>query len=379
MDADVLVIGAGIAGLTVAAHLQRARLRVEVAELAPELRATGAGVMLHPNALLHLGQVESELAAAGTFVARQVTWDPDRTRVTVDWGRAWDGRLPLAIHRRRLAEIMLRQLHPGTVRWATRPQILDQGPDGVGVALEGQEQRRYALVIGADGIHSTTRELTAPGCSPQPLGQLFWRSTASAAAPFDFREWRVWRNGARFFGAMPIGNGQVHVFVQAGADDPLTGSWSGRAGTAADRMMELARAIGGEAAWLMSRISFHEPIDARAAFRIVTPCWTAGRVGLVGDAAHAVSPATTQGAALAIEDAAVLAQEIVRYGTRPEALTAFEARRRPRVAAFVHLARLHAVLMGGLHRGDAIASARDASRDATAWFRRLYAPLRDAA
>jgi 2-polyprenyl-6-methoxyphenol hydroxylase-like FAD-dependent oxidoreductase len=371
----VLIIGAGIAGLTLAARLQHAGLKTEVAEQAGSLRVAGCGVMLHPNALLCLTHLGAELADRGTFISEQLITDPDGSHAVVRWDEVWDGRLPLAIHRRRLAGVLLAQLTPGTVRWGTRPGILWQDAKGVSVRLGEREIHRYSLVIGADGIHSTTRQLIVPGSQPQPLGQMFWRSTAHARPPFDFAEWRVWRGGSRFFGAMPVGQDRIHVFLQSTPDDPVARGTTTDAG--AD-MLRLAGSVSAAAAVLTPKLIFDGTVDVRAAYQIMVPRWTAGRIGILGDAAHAVSPATTQGAALAIEDAAVLAEEMGRLGPQPAALSAFEARRRPRVAAFIRLARLHAALMGGMHSGGDLPPPGIAKRDSTRWFRRLYAPLADA-
>jgi 2-polyprenyl-6-methoxyphenol hydroxylase-like FAD-dependent oxidoreductase len=102
-------------------------------------------------------------------------------------------------------------------------------------------------------------------------------------------------------------------------------------------------------------------------------------VALVGDSAHAFSPILSQGGALAIEDAAVLAQELERHGLEPAALAACERRRRPRVAHVIRMSRLHLMLIdSGLAQpssedGDGW-SGRQAS--AVAWLRNLFEPLR---
>ncbi|HEX2051932.1 MAG TPA: amino acid adenylation domain-containing protein [Actinomycetota bacterium] len=373
VDRDVLVVGAGIAGLAAAARLRDVGLDVDVVEQAPELRATGAGIMLHPNALEHLGYLGPRLFENGATIERQVTIDRDGSSTIVDWGRVWsDGRMPLAIHRRRLAELMCGHLGQGAVRWSTAPVSLRASDDAVAVGFDDGSRRRYRLVVAADGVNSWTRRLLDATTRPTYLGQTYWRTTIAARAPLAFAEWRVWRAEGHFFGAMPIGGGRMHVFLQAAQpaarDVPAKRAW--------EELLRLGRGMGDSVRLLIEALDRDEEIDVRPAYGLLAARWTHGRIAIVGDAAHAASPATTQGGALAIEDAAVLADEIGRHGANPAALAAFEKRRRPRVAAFARLARQHVALMEMVQAGVAQESPR---RDGAIWFRRLYAPLMDAA
>jgi 2-polyprenyl-6-methoxyphenol hydroxylase-like FAD-dependent oxidoreductase len=377
MDADVLVVGAGIAGLTTAARLQDLGLALEVVEQAPELRAAGAGIMLHPNALAHLGRLSEPLVEAGRIIERQLILDPDGSATVIDWRDVWPEQgLPVAIHRRRLAELLLRRLAPGTVRWSSRPLTLEQDGDRVSVRFSDGAARAYRLVIGADGINSWVRQAIDPHAAPRYLGHTYWRTTVSARPPLDFAEWRVWRSARHAFGAMPIGEGRVHVFLQASLGKPV---WTARH-LARGRMLELAAAMGPAVSSLVSALGADAELEVRPAYSLLASRWARGRVGIVGDAAHAVSPATTQGGALAIEDAAVMAEEAARHGPAPQALAAFERRRHPRVQAFARLSRLHVALIESLDagRGSLALGGRETAAgvsDGAPWFRRLYAPL----
>lgn len=375
LDADVLVIGAGIAGLAATVRLQRIGLRVQVVERAAELRTTGAGIVLHPNALWHLEHFGKTLPAAGAYIERQVTADIDGLGTSVvEWPAVWgEGQRPLAIYRRRLAELMHAQVLPGSVRWATKPQHLSQDRDGVSVTLSDGWRGRYRVVVGADGAYSWVRRWFNGDTQPRDLGQTYWRTTVAAEGPFTFADWRVWRSGKRFFGAVPLGDGRVHVFFQMARPDPeRTIQEEG-----GERMRDLADMMGEPVTALVQAMRRMDEVQVRHSVGLLADRWVCGRVAIIGDAAHCLSPATTQGGALAVEDAAVLTEEIVRHGAGREALAAFESRRRQRVAPFARLAQLHTMLMESVPAGlGSPPPATPVPRgDSARWFRRLYSPL----
>lgn len=370
IDADVGIVGAGIAGLTAANTLRAAGFAVEVLERAPRLRVTGAGVMLHPNGSLLLARHVPGFARLGLPMSEQVITDPDGHRTVVRWGEVWrGGELPLAVHRRAMAEALLEQLPDGTVRWDQTLDRLIEGDDAVAVQADDGSVRRYRILIGADGVLSRTRKLLGIPGHQEMLGTTYWRTTVPLPARHAESRWRVWRAGSRFFGLMPIGGGRAHVFVQDVA--PRAGLPSGLDPVA--ELVHLTREMAGEVPEILRGLEFDEPAHRTAAVVTSAVRWTSGRTALIGDAVHAVAPATTQGAALAVEDAVVLAAELRIHGLHPHGLTAFAQRRQERVTAFVRRARLHARLIPVLHGENP--EYRRGSTAAAGWFRRLYAPL----
>ena len=377
VDADILIIGAGIAGLTAAAKLRDVGVTVEIIDRAESLRTTGAGLVLHPNALAHLRFLEPKLFTAGRLIDQHLIIDPDGESTVVDWRAVWPaGQVPLAIHRLELAKLMVAYLLPMTVRWSTAPYALTESRSCVTVVFRDGRSGRYRLVVGADGSHSWTRRVVDECAVLRKTSSVFWRTTVPAYPPFDFPEWRVWRGKTRMFGAMPIGSGLAHLFL--GRVEETNGrSLSNHR----DELVGLAAELDGLTE-LLADVRFDEDGKGRRSLALAVSRWVRGRVALVGDAAHVVPPATTQGGALAIEDASVLADEVARHGSVPEALRAFERRRHRRVAEFERLARLYVSLMQGLqanhpvlrfHRGTLV------PRDGSPWFRRLYEPLLPAA
>ncbi|MFB4276896.1 FAD-dependent oxidoreductase [Nonomuraea sp. MTCD27] len=374
---EVLVVGAGIAGLSVAGELQRRGVSVQVVEQAEALRVPTAGIVLHPNALACLDHLRGALDQQGSRIERNVAMDRDGSETVVEWKSVWP-ELPLAVHRRTLGKLLLSQLDPDTIHWSTAPLKLIQEPEGVRVTFNTGDSETYQVVVGADGINSWTRHMVDPDAQPRFTGHTFIRTTVLPLTPSSSAEWRTWRHGPHTFGLMPIGQGRMAVFFQIAASEPLRSELP-------DPLEVLRNGCGdmpGEVRRFVDSMRLDEQLVTRSAFALTTSRFVAGRVVLIGDAAHAVSPATTQGGGLAVEDAAVLGEEIGTHGCRPEALAAFERRRQARVNAFQAIATQQVTLM------EAVAARRvpgpeglDDSApikppvDASAWYRRLYGPL----
>ncbi|MGW7365534.1 FAD-dependent oxidoreductase [Streptomyces sp. NPDC054841] len=371
---EVLVVGAGIAGLTAAEQLQRRGVSVQVVERAEALRMPTAGIVLHPNALACLDHLGELLDREGSRIERNVAVDRDGSRTVVEWQSVWP-TLPLAIHRRALGNLLLSRLDPDTVSWSMAPQQLSHEAEGVRVTFGNGDSRTYKLVVGADGINSWVRRAVDPDALPSFTGHTFIRTTVPRAVPASPPEWRTWRAGPHTFGLMPIGQGRMSVFFQIAASDPI----SSEPPDAFDVLRKGCRDMPDEVRGFVDSMRLDEQLVTRSAFALATKRVVSGRVVLIGDAAHAVSPATTQGGGLAIEDAAVLGEEIDAHGCGPAALAAFERRRQTRVCAFQTNATQQVTFMEAVAaRRLPVPEQRVRTRpaaDASAWYRSLYAPL----
>jgi 2-polyprenyl-6-methoxyphenol hydroxylase-like FAD-dependent oxidoreductase len=333
MKGTALVIGGGIGGLAAGIGLRRAGWEVTVAERAAELREVGAGLAVWVNGLRAL-----DLLGVGASVRGSGLPDEE------GWLRDWHGAplLPLVtpalrqrhpelgimLHRSDLHGLLLDAL--GRDRLLTDRRLVGFQEDDGGVTgrfADGSEIRADVL-IGADGLHSVVRERLHGTAAPRYAGYTSWR----AVVEFDrsrLLPGESWGRGARF-GQVPMRDGRVYFFATrnapAGERSPL------------GERAELLRTFAG----------WHDPIPAllEAAReediirtdihdRPVLRQWGRGRVTLLGDAAHPMTPNLGQGACQALEDAVVLARRLGEGGDPVRALRAYEAERAPRANAFV--------------------------------------------
>ena len=299
--ANAIVIGAGIGGLAAAVALQKRGWDVTVLERAPKLDPVGAGLAVAPNALrvldaLGLGGRLRKLSALQGAAGIQ---RPDGRWITrTDAGKAAVryGEPVIVMHRATLVDVLAEGLTPGTLRLGLPAEDVDPATGRVDTA---DGPLTADLVVAADGLHSRVRGKLFPG-HPGPVytGVTSWRIVVPhPGGKLDLAE--TWGAG-KVFGVTELGDGRVYCYATAPAPE---------GGSAEDERAELLRTFAG----------WHEPIPAliRAATAVTRtdirwlarplPRFDAGRVVMLGDAAHAMTPNLGQRACQAIEDAAVLA------------------------------------------------------------------------
>ena len=318
-----------MAGLTMALELARRDRPCIVVERAPRLEEVGAGLQLSPNALrvlARLGDLD-DLKARGT-VAETVTLHAARTGraiASVPVSSA-DGTPYLSIHRADLQSWLARAAAASS--WIDLRLDRDIGAvarDGDDLRVEainpdGTEIRQTPLVIAADGVNSPTAQRLGLG-GPTATGALAWRGRVTGAAmpPAGIEAWLGPRRHAV---AYPIAGGSetnlVLIEPAGGSADPADlparfSRWDRRLGG-------LIESVDTFTAWPLKAVPGARP-------------WRHfdDRLVLIGDAAHAMLPYAAQGAAMAIEDAAVLAAHLDRATDLSIALRGYETERRPRI------------------------------------------------
>jgi 2-polyprenyl-6-methoxyphenol hydroxylase-like FAD-dependent oxidoreductase len=307
-----VVVGGGIGGLTAAAVLTARGWRVEVLDAGSG--ETGSGISLWPNALRALDTVDlgeairglGRLETEGGIRDQNGRWliQPGLAEVERHYG-------PLVVlHRADLMTTLNAALPAGTVRMGVRVHGIGIGRAAVSVE-HSAGQSVADLVIGADGVHSTIRRLLWPTAGPpRHAGYTAWRMIISPARPLAGGG-ESWGAGERF-GIVPLRDGRIYCYATANTP----------AGQHADgsELDELRRRFGG----------WHDPIpelldqarhDAVLRNDIleapVLGCYaSSGRVVLLGDAAHAMTPDLGQGACQAMEDAVVLGEVLDGASTR---------------------------------------------------------------
>jgi salicylate hydroxylase len=339
----VAVVGAGIAGLAVAAWLRRFGIGCVVYERTRRLGEVGAGIQIGPNAsrLLHRLGLADELRAAGVRPAA-VELRHWRTGETA-------ARLPLGEFGEAAYGAPYYALHRAAVHGALRRLVdhVDLGRRCVGVVDHGgAAELRFDdattvtadLVIGADGIRSVIREALARD-APYFSGLTVYRGLIHRAAVEAVVS--VWLGPGRHCVWYPIADDRVNVVASV---PDIPGGGEGEEWTAPGRVADLVAAYDG---WhpdvrrivsgldAVTRWSLHERPTLR---RLCTT-----RIAVIGDAAHPMLPFGAQGASQAIEDAAALAICLrdANAADVPAALRQYDALRRPRLARVAAAVGVH--------------------------------------
>jgi 2-polyprenyl-6-methoxyphenol hydroxylase-like FAD-dependent oxidoreductase len=331
MTGQAIVVGGGIGGLAAALALRRIGWRATVLERAPELGEIGAGMSQAPNALRALAELGVEAQARSVGVPTHATANlrlPDGRYL--QRARSGEPSALLGFHRADLHRVLWEALPAGWVRTGAEVTALRQDADSVTVTSGGAELSAE-LVIAADGIHSTVRRTLWPEApSPRFLGRTAWLGIAELA---DLRGSLTLGPGAMFL-IHPVARGRAYWAYLTTADAP---------GIRFDQEKdEVLRRIGG----------WHEPIpsliEATPEDAVIhidirdldpLPTYVRGRVALLGDAAHAMSPDRGQGAGQSLEDAVVLAAALAGEPSIEAALGRYDAERRPRTQATARGAR----------------------------------------
>lgn len=328
----VLVVGGGIGGLSAAIALRKVGIETDLVEKNSAWSVYGVGIIQPGNALRALDQLglAREAVAAGHQVLGDRTFLRDGETVIADgdWPVLVDGLPPgNGITRPRLHQIFQRHtLDVGTdVRTGVTVAKLTQTGDRVAVAFSDGDERDYDLVVGADGIRSQIREtIFGAEYAPNYTGQLCWRYNLARIGSLD-KIW-VFLGETGTVGLVPLSEDLMYMFCieKPPAGTPIRPPQAGSAAVLRERLAE----YGGVVADQRELIGDDAAVVVRPVENVlVDPPWHQGRVVLLGDAAHATSPHCGQGAAQAIEDAIVLAEEVATDRELEASLAAYSARR----------------------------------------------------
>jgi FAD-dependent urate hydroxylase len=325
----VLIVGGGIAGLALAPMLARAGVAVEVIERDPAWRHAGTGIYLPGNAAraLRVLGLEAQVASRAVEIRRQRFCDQrGRLLCEVDVAELWATVGPcLALRRAELHTVLRDAAEDVPIRIGLALERLAQHDGTVSVEFSDATSGEYDLVVGADGIQSATRRLTfEPTAVPRPVGQVGWRFLAPR--PPEVTTWSVMLGRGTAFLTIPLSGDRVYCYCDVASSPDHQTPERGPA----ERLNELFAEYADPAATLLDALDAAADIHISMIEEIALDSWARGRVVLIGDAAHASSPNMAQGAAMALEDAVVLTDCLQTIPAIPDALAAFEARRRPR-------------------------------------------------
>lgn len=335
---NVGIVGAGAAGLTAAILLADAGIQVEILEKADAPQTLGSGITLQGNALRVLRQlgvweqIEAKGYAFSTLGLRAP--DPAGTVIAVlDDMRTGGDDLPatLGMYRPDLTAILRERAGQADARISYGKTVTEITDDGGSVTVSTSDggTDRYDLLIGADGLHSAVRKAIGIDVEPRSTGMGIWR--AFVERPQDVVRTDLTYGGPCFIaGYCPTGPDTIYAYLVERAQE--------RKHEDGPRIMaELAAAYGGP--WNEIRANLDQSARINYTWfttHLVDGPWNRGRTVIIGDAAHSCPPTIAQGAAMAMEDAAVLADLLIGADEITETLwKEFTDRRLDRAKAVV--------------------------------------------
>jgi len=331
-----IIIGGGIGGVTAAIALKRAGLDVTVYEQAEELQEVGSGLPLWTNALRTLNVIglTDGLEKLGVHVTsvRVTTWKGDTlTDTKNDKYLKKLGTITIVVHRAELLTLLLKTLGEGNVQLGMTCVDFTQNASGVTAKFANGREVRGDILIGADGIHSVTRTHLFGLIKPKYVGYTCWRGLAHT--PRTGLETWAWGKGCQF-GITPMSQERAYWFVQKyapeGEEDKPGGKKNEILALFHDWHDPIPSVIEATAEADILRNDIYELQHLHQ--------WSHGRVTLLGDAAHAMTPNLGQGACQAIEDAIALANCLNETANVRAALKNYEKRRITRANRITRLA-----------------------------------------
>lgn len=340
----VLIVGAGIGGLTAALALLQRGFDVEVYEQAQELREVGAGLHLSSNAMLvfsALGIADHILASAVEPTQRLTRlWNTGRAWKTAPVARTTFGFPFVSMYRPDLLDVLVsavRKAAPNSIHLNHKIVGCAQDGDGVSLRFANGECAGGDVLVGADGIHSKVRQTLHGEDNAEFTGLVVWRATIPVdRLPEHFAQpvSTAWIGPGRHIVQYPVRSGNLINFggVVERSD------WQSESWNTVGNHSDMRQDFKGWHQDIQTQIdAIQEPYIWALKLRRPLPKWSSGRITLLGDACHPTLPFLAQGAAMAIEDGFVLARAFEAHSSNIEAaLCSYESARKERTTRIIN-------------------------------------------
>jgi 6-hydroxynicotinate 3-monooxygenase len=353
---SIAVVGAGMGGLAVAAALRAIGADVRIYEQARQFARVGAGIQMLPNAtkVLRRMGIEERLRRIAFEPVSHMNreWDTGKVMRELPMSESAFGAPYLCMHRAELHDALL-SLLPGEIIHLNKKLVgLDRHGDGIRLTFADDSTAAADAVIGADGIHSVVRAIIVGPDMPVHKGRIAYRSVYPASL-LNGRDvggsrtkwWGIDRHIVVYYTTATRDEIYFVTSVPEPSDWVTAESWSARGD-----VTELREAYRG----------FHPDVTAvlnacpdchkwAILEREPLPRWSDGCVALLGDACHPMTPYMAQGAATAIEDAAILARclDSVQGEDIESAFEVYEAHRKPRTSRIQAISSANTWMKGG--------------------------------
>ena len=313
-------------------------------ERTEQLAPAGAGIIMNPNAMavLERNGLAADVRAAGwPYRGRDTYTQRGRRLATRDYRPLYEsGRLAVGtlVHRAHLQRVLYDSLPAGTVRFGEHVVKVQATADGVSVVTAAGKTLDADVLVAADGIRSTIRAVCFGGGEPVYLG---YRSHRFVVDNVDrLAHFSEFLGRGQRVGLVPISRERLYVWTTFDSPHEAT-DWA--LGTPTAFRQRFAQFTAPFVRRALEQVTDMSAVLCTDIEEVHAPGWVRGRVVLLGDAAHALSPNMGQGAGMAMEDAAVLGEELdtTAHGDRAltEALASWQRRRRPRVETIARLSR----------------------------------------
>jgi 2-polyprenyl-6-methoxyphenol hydroxylase-like FAD-dependent oxidoreductase len=329
------VVGAGIAGLAAGAALARRGWSVRIHERGGELRELGAGISLRENglqALEALGMLERAVAGGERIVEWQLR---DERRRVLSAGALDERSRFYCVTRPALHGALAEAAVAAGAEVVLNSTVVDASATGT-IRLADGSEAQADLVIGADGIGSTVRGAVGIPAHVRDLEYLSYRTLLPRVPGDPAGSFPGYWSGSRRMAVAGCGASNVYAFLFCRPDDH-------RARTAPGAIDEWRRSFP-DLAGVLERIDV-AGAEWRPIHEVVCERWSAGRVVLVGDAAHAMAPTFGQAACIAMHCGVALAEAVTPASALPGALSRWETVQRPMVDATQRYGRVYVRLM----------------------------------
>ncbi|MET0532459.1 MAG: FAD-dependent monooxygenase [Microvirga sp.] len=325
-----MIVGAGIAGLAACRALSLRGFQATIVEQYGNAGEGGAGLFLPGNsvrAISQLGLLEALMSRTYPIARQRICDENGRLLTQIETHNFWGAVGPCRSTKRSTLWQILRNEIRTEIELRSVIYI-DNQDDRAFVSFDNGDVDEYDLVVGADGVNSTVRELAFPrGPLPEYVGNICWRFIAHNEG--GLRDWTVMLGRDRSLLCKPISPSELYVYADLSVAKSEVSRYS-----ALTMLPPLFDSVAGPFKKVL-RLASSTDVHFSELVRLRLDRWHSNRVVLIGDAAHAAPPSMAQGAGLAIEDALVLADELANDTRVHLAMKRFENRCKPR-ADWVH-------------------------------------------
>jgi len=352
---SIAIVGAGMGGLTAASTLRQAGFDVHVYEQATRFARIGAGIQMMPNSMKVLRRIGIEQRVRATafepysHLNRQ--WDTGEVMRELPMPESLFGAPYLCMHRGDLHDALASVLPEDIIHLGRKLVGLDERRSRVSLRFEDGSGAEADLVIGADGVHSIVRDLIVGPDAPIHKGRIAYRAVFPSA----------------MMGGKDVGNSRTkwwgldrHIVIYYTRRDKSEVYFVTSVPEPAEWLTKESWSAKGDVRELRTAYEGFHP-DVRAVLEACPDChkwailereplakWSEGRIVLLGDACHPMTPYMAQGAATAMEDAAVLARCLAdAEGDVRSAFARYEANRKPRTSRIQAISSANTWMKGG--------------------------------